>query len=44
MSGYCLFCCDSQIVAEVETLGKELTDTALTFGDIAVNNKLAVYP
>lgn len=44
MSRCCLFCCNSQIITEVETFGKELTDTALSFGNIAINNKFAVYP
>lgn len=31
-------------MAEVETLVKELIDTILAFRDIAIDNKLAVYP
>lgn len=37
-------CFGPHIVAEVETLGKELIDTVLAFRDIAINNKLALYP
>lgn len=40
----CPFYCGSQIVAEVEAFVKELTDDALTFGDIAIINKFAIYP
>jgi hypothetical protein len=40
----CIFCFDSQIAAEVETLVKKLTDMILAFRDIAINDKLAVYP